>query len=180
MAQGSVLHRVNLDISDVDRGVYESVSLRVARHPSEGEVRLVTRVLAYALLYEAELEFAKGISDGDEPALWSRDLTGTLLHWIDVGTPGADRIHAAAKKAQRVSIVCHRGREALEREMRRRRVHRADEIDVLLLAPDFVAELAAVMDRNTDWTVVHTDGDLSVTIGEHHFAGAVTRVALPQ
>lgn len=180
MAQGSILYRVNLELSDVDRGVYESLSLRVAQHPSEGAPRLVTRILAYALLYEPGLEFSKGISDGEEPALWTHDLTGALTHWVDVGTPGADRIHAAAKKAQRVSIVCHRGPDALEREMRRRKVHRAEEINVLLIEPSFVEELGAAMDRNTDWMLVHTDGELSVTVGDRHIAGAVTRVALPQ
>lgn len=180
MAQGSTLYRVKLEISDVDRSVYESLSFRIARHPSEGDDRVVARILAYGLLYEPELEFSKGISDGDEPALWSHDLTGQLLHWVDVGTPGAERIHSASKKAERVSIVCHRAVEALSREMRRRKVHRAQDVQVLLLEPDFVGRLAKALERNTDWTLVRTEDELSITIGDDHFGGSVTRIALPQ
>ena len=95
MALSSTLYRLRIELSDVDRGVYESLDLRVARHPSEGADRLVARVLAYALLYEPGLEFGKGLSDADEPALSTHDLTGQLTHWIDVGTPSADRIHIA-------------------------------------------------------------------------------------
>lgn len=180
MALGSTLYRVAMELSDVDRGVYESLKFRVARHPSEADERMVTRIIAYGLLYQPELEFAKGISDGDEPALWAHDLTGQLLHWVDVGTPGADRIHAASKRAQRVSIVCHRRLDALEREMRRRKVHRAEHIEVLLLEPDFVAQLAGCMQRNSEWTLVHTDGELSISIQDENFSGTVTRIPLPQ
>lgn len=180
MAIGSTLYRVSMEVSDVDRGVYESLAYRVARHPSESDARLVVRILAFALCYEEGLQFGKGLSDGEEPALATRDLTGKLLHWVDVGTPGADRIHAASKRAERVSIVCHRGIDALTREMTRRRVHGAEDIDVLLLEPDFVESLAAALERNSEWTVVCTDGALSVTLAGQSFEGNVQHVPLPQ
>ena len=180
MAIGATVYRLSMELSDVDRGVYESLSFRVARHPSETEERLVARILGYALLYSPELQFTKGMSDGDEPALWAHDLTGQLLHWVDVGSPGADRIHAASKRAERVSIVCHRGLDGLSREMQRRRVHRADAIEVLLLDPDFVTAVAAALDRTSEWTVVRTDGELSVSLGDATFSTTVAPVPLPQ
>ena len=180
MAQGSILYRVKMDLSDVDRAAYESLAFRVARHASESEERLVARILAYGLLYEEGLEFSKGISDGEEPALWAHDLTGRLLHWVDVGTPGVERIHAASKKAERVSIVCHRAAEALDREMRRKKVHRAEDVQVLLLDPDLVSDLGEGLERNTEWTVVRTDDQLSVAVDGDHFSGTVTRIELPQ
>jgi uncharacterized protein YaeQ len=179
MALTATMYRVKMSLSDVDRGVYEDLSFRVACHPSESMERLVTRILAYGLLHEPGLEFGRGVSDADEPALWAHDLTGRLLHWIDVGTPAADRIHTASKKADRVSIVCHKGREALERNLQRRKIHRSEDIEVLLLDPGLVADLAADLERTSQWTVVHTDGELSIGLGDRDFTGTVTRIALP-
>ena len=180
MAQTATMYRLKLELSDVDRSVYESLDFRVAQHPSEGEDRLIARILAYALLYEEALEFGKGIADVEEPALWAKDLTGQILHWIDVGTPGADRVHIASKKAPKVTIVCHKGEEALARETTKRKIHKAEDIEVLHLEPAFVSQLAGKLARNSEWTVVHTDGELSVTIGDESFSGVVTRAALPQ
>lgn len=180
MAQTAMLYRMHLELSDVDRGVYETLDLRVARHPSEGDERVVARVLAYALLFEPGLEFGKGLSEAEEPALWTHDLTGQLMHWIDVGTPSADRIHIASKKARKVSIVCHKGPEALTREMQKRKVHGASDITVLYLEPSLVAALAGHLDRSGSWTVVRTDGELSITVNDTSFAGSVTQGPLPQ
>jgi uncharacterized protein YaeQ len=180
MALSSTLYRLRIELSDVDRGVYESLDLRVARHPSEGADRLVARVLAYALLYEPGLEFGKGLSDADEPALSTHDLTGQLTHWIDVGTPSADRIHIASKKAGQVSIVCHKGEDALRREMQKRAVHGASDIAVLYLDPSLVSALASLLDRNSSWVVVRTDGELSITLNDESFSGTVSQSSLPQ
>lgn len=179
MATGSTLYRINMDLSDVDRGVYEALDLRVACHPSESEERLVTRVLAYGLLYEEGLEFGKGLST-DEPGLWKRDLTGQIEHWIDIGTPSADRVHLASKKAGKVSIVCHHSEEALKREVSRRKVHRAEQVQVLLLEPALIKSLAEVLDRTSQWSLVRTDGDLNISVGEHNFTGTLRNISLPQ
>jgi uncharacterized protein YaeQ len=68
--------------SHVDRGVYETLELRLARHPSESPEYLVTRLLAYCLEYTEGIAFSKGLSDPDEPAIVVRDLTGALRAWI--------------------------------------------------------------------------------------------------
>ena len=61
MAQPSTLYRFRIDLTDIDRGVYETLDLRLAMHPSESETYLVTRVLAYALNYASDLEFSKAL-----------------------------------------------------------------------------------------------------------------------
>ncbi len=180
VALSATVYHVTLELSDIDRGVYETLDFRVAQHPSEGIDRVVTRVLAYALLYEEGLEFGRGLSDADEPALWTHDLTGRLLHWVDVGTPSADRLHVAAKKAERVTIVCHRGEEALARETQKRKLHRAEHVRVLLIEPRFVDEVASMMKRTNQWTLVYSDTMISLSSGDVTLTGVVNEVALPQ
>ena len=97
MALAATVYRFQIELSDVDRGVYESLDLRVARHPSESMTYLLARVIAYALLFAEGIAFGKGLSTTEEPALWIKDLQGSLRAWVEVGTPSADRLHKASK-----------------------------------------------------------------------------------
>ena len=178
MATTATIYRLTVSLSDVDRGVYEELAFRVACHPSEGNERLVTRILAYLLNYDERLEFGRGLSDADEPALWRHDLTGLLEHWIDVGTPSAERIHLASKKAQKVSIVCHKTEAGLSREFTKKKLFKAEDIRVTLLEPGFIKELANALDRTSEWSVVRTDDELTVTLGELTVSSTVRDIAL--
>src|SRR5262245_43082790 len=98
MALTATIHHFEIALSDVDRGVYETLDLRVARHPSESARYLFTRTLAYCLSYEEGIAFSKGgISSTDEAPITVRDLTGVLRAWIEIGSPSAERLHKAAK-----------------------------------------------------------------------------------
>ncbi len=88
----------------MDRDVYETLDLRVARHPSETAEYMVVRILAYCLEYQEGIELTEGVSSGDEPALVVRDLTGRITGWIEVGMPDANRLHRGSKLAGSVAV----------------------------------------------------------------------------
>ena len=68
-----MLYRFLIDLSDVDRNIYQTLDFRIAQHPSEIPAYLLTRVLAYALQYQEGLEFsAAGLSDPDAAAIKKR------------------------------------------------------------------------------------------------------------
>ena len=92
MAQSSSVFTFEIDLADSDRGVYEHLDLRVARHPSESDEFLVARVLAYCLEFTEGIAFSRGLSDADDPPIAVRDLTGVMQAWIDVGTPSIERL----------------------------------------------------------------------------------------
>jgi uncharacterized protein YaeQ len=102
VALTSTIYNASVDLNDVDRGVYEQIELRLALHPSETMEYMVTRLLAYCLEYTEGIEMTAGLSDGDEPAIVIRDLTGRVTGWIEIGLADADRLHRAAKLAGRV------------------------------------------------------------------------------
>jgi uncharacterized protein YaeQ len=111
MALKSTVYKAALQIADMDRALYADHALTLALHPSETEERLMVRLLAFALQVPASdhggaLQFARGLSDSDEPDLWQRDLTGQLLHWIEVGQPDDRRLAKACGRAGRVTIYC--------------------------------------------------------------------------
>jgi uncharacterized protein YaeQ len=176
LALTATLYHWKIALSDVDRGVYEALDLRLARHPSESLRYLVTRALAYALSYEDGIAFSKGgVSSTDEPPVLVRDATGVLLTWIEIGAPSATRLHKASKAARRVALFTSVDIAALEAEARAGAIHRASALEVWRLAPSFIDALAERLDRNTELEIVHTEGQLYVTLGGEVFEGSVER-----
>jgi uncharacterized protein YaeQ len=59
MALRATVYRCELTLSDVDRGVYGTFALTLARHPSETEERLMVRLLAFVLFADPRLAFGR-------------------------------------------------------------------------------------------------------------------------
>jgi len=153
-------------LSDVDRGVYETLDLRVAQHPSETDSYLLTRVIAYALEYDEDLSFSRGLSVPDEPAVWAHDPTGVLTRWIEVGNPKPERLHRAAKAAPDVRVYTYKDPDLLRRTAQGKSVHRGGEIHVVALPPAVLEPLAETLGRSNEWTLLRSDGDLYLTVGD--------------
>ena len=69
MALGATLYVFNIDLADADRGIYQPLELRIARHPSESAEYMLTRVLAYCCEYDEGIEFSNGLSEPDAPTI---------------------------------------------------------------------------------------------------------------
>lgn len=180
MALSSTVHVFDVRLADADRGVYETLSLRLARHPSETAEFLVTRLLAYCLEYADGLAFSKGgLSDPDEPALSVRDLTGALQAWIEVGTPDAARLHRAGKAAPAVRVYPHREVESWLVRLAGERIHRSADLAIRVLDHDLVAALAARLERRMEFDLSVAEGTLYVSLGEETLSGTVEDRPLP-
>ncbi|MET0341568.1 MAG: YaeQ family protein [Polyangiales bacterium] len=178
MALGSLVHRIKVQISDTDRGVYETVDLRLAQHPSETPSYLVTRLLAYCLCYEDGIAFGHGLSHVDEPAVWVKTLDGRLLAWIEVGTPSAERLHKASKGCARVVVFTHHDPRLLQREAQRLPIHRVEHIEVFAPDPALVEALSEALGRNVQWELTRSGGHLYVNVGSRMLDGPLTPHAL--
>jgi uncharacterized protein YaeQ len=110
MALKATIFKASLQVSDMDRNYYGAHSLTLARHPSETDERMMMRVLAFALNAHEHLAFGKGLSDTEEPDLWQKDLTGSIVHWIDVGQPDEKRLIRASGKANWVMVYTYGNR----------------------------------------------------------------------
>ena len=175
MALTATVYTFDIQLADVDRSVYEGLSVRVARHPSETEEYLMTRVLAYCLEYAEGIAFSKGLAEPDEPALAVRDLTGALRAWIDVGAPDAPRLHRASKAAPRVAVYTHKDPTQLVRQLAGERIHRSDALELYGVDRDLVAALVARLDRRMRLDLSVTDRHLFVGIAGETLSGAVER-----
>ena len=178
MALTATIHNFDIQLSDVDRGVYETLTLRVARHPSETEDYLLTRVLAYCLEYAEGIAFSKGLSEPDEPAISIRDLTGALRAWIEVGAPDAARLHKASKAAPRVAVYMHKDPANFLRQLAGERIHRSEALELLAIDRELLEFLVSRLDRRVSFDLSVTDGDLYLTVGGETVSGRVQRYTL--
>ncbi|WP_280422016.1 YaeQ family protein [Nocardia carnea] len=177
MAIGATLHTFAVQLSDVDRGVYQELELRLARHPSETAEFLATRLLAYCLEYEDGITFSDGgVSSTDEPAVLVRDLTGRVTAWIEVGAPDADRVHRGSKLAGRVAVYTHRDPAKVLAALTGKRIHQGETIPIYSFDRAFVDAVAAALERRNTATLSVTERQvylelngtgLSTSIDEH-------------
>lgn len=176
MASGATVYNFEIDLADSDRNLYETLSLRVARHPSESEEYLVTRILAYALEFTEGIAFSTGgLSDPDDPAITVRDITGALRVWIEIGSPDAARLHKAQKASPRVVVYTHKDADRLAGRLSGERIHRAAELELYAIEPSLIAALVERLDRRVTFALSVSERDLFVSIGSESLEGKVTR-----
>ena len=178
MALTATIYNFDVQLADVDRGVYESLAFKVACQPSETEEYLMSRVLAYCLEYAEGISFSRGIAEADVPALAVRDLTGALRVWIDVGAPDAARLHKASKAAPRVAVYTHREPRHVLQALSGERIHRADQLELYAIDRDLIAGLVARLDRRNEWAVSVTERHVYVVVGDETIDGPITRFPL--
>lgn len=148
MALRSTIYKADLSVADIDRGYYADHSLTIARHPSETEERMMIRLLAFAMRAAPSLAFGRGLSTDDEPDLESRDDTGALEHWIDVGWPDERRVRRASARARAVSVFTYGGAKAdAWWSQGAGALARCENLEVVLVPPDAGADLGALARR---------------------------------
>ena len=178
MALTATIYNFDIELANVDRGVYETFALKVAQHPSETNEYLLTRVLAYCLEYAEGIGFSRGLAEPDEPPITVRDLTGALEAWIEIGAPDADRLHKASKASPRVAVYTHKDPAQLKRGLAGARIHRADALELYAVDRAMLSELVELLDRRVKLAVSMTDGQLYVTMNGTTVGGVVERFSV--
>jgi uncharacterized protein YaeQ len=176
MALGATLYNFDIELTDNDRQVYESLALRVAQHPSESDEYLIARVVAYLLEFTEGIEFSRGVSDPDDPTIAIRDRTGAITTWIDVGTPDAARLHRASKAAGRVAVYTHKDPAQFLKQLAGHRIHRAEALELYAIDRALVSALVERLERRVAFSVSVTDRELYLSIGSDTLMGAVVRL----
>ena len=170
MALKATIYKASLDVSDIDRNLYSDHSLTIARHPSETDERMMIRILAFALNAPANndqglLEFGKDMWEPDEACLWQRDLTGLVVHWIEVGQPDEKRITRVCSRAARVSIYSFSSSTPTWWAGISGKLTRLRNLTVWQIPADQSQKLAAMCQRSMSLQITLQDGSLWVGDG---------------
>ena len=102
MALSSTIYKVDLSVSDMDRGYYDQCQLTLACHPSETLERMMLRLVVFACHASQRLKFTRGISSDHEPDLWEHHDHGDIKLWIELGLPDERRIRQACGRSDEV------------------------------------------------------------------------------
>jgi len=172
MAQTATIYNLSIDLSDVDRGVYEQLEVRIARHPSETAEYMLVRVLAYCLEFRDGISLTEGVASADEPAILIRDMTGQITAWIEVGLPDASRLHRGSKMAERAAVYTHKGRQLLS-QLAGSKVHKSDSVPIYTLDSEFIDEVAGLIDRRSSIGLSITEQQMYLTIRGKDFTTSI-------
>lgn len=171
MSPKSTVVKVELQVSDMDRHYYASHALTLAQHPSETDLRLLVRLLAFALFADERLEFGRGLSDEDEPTLWRRDYTGDVEQWIELGQPDESRLRKAAGRAREVVVVGYGGNAAAAWWSRNASaLARLENLTVLEFDAAELDDALPLMGRGARLTAMIQDGELQLMDAERSVA----------
>ena len=171
MAIKSTIYKAQLQIADMDRQLYADHTLTLALHPSETEERLLVRLLAFALnvphdTERGALQFARGLSDADEPDLWQHDLTGQLVQWIEVGQPDERRLAKACGRAERVILYCYGSAAGIWWAGIRNKLTRLSNLWVWQIPADQAQAMAQMALRGMQWQLTIQDGQVWLSSGD--------------
>jgi uncharacterized protein YaeQ len=178
MALSATIYVFNIELANSDRDVYQSLELRVARHPSEAADYLLTRVLAYCLEYTEGIAFSNGLSDPDEPTIAVRDLTGALQVWIDVGAPEAARLHRASKAAPRVVVYTHKDPAQLAARLSGERIHRVEALELYAVNREWLASLVEKIERRMKFSLTVSERHLYLSLGQDTMSTVIEPIAI--
>lgn len=168
MTLKATIFKADLHVADMDRGYYGSHALTIARHPSETDQRMMVRLLAFALNADEGLEFGKGLSADDEPALWRKDLTGAVKLWVEIGLPDAKAVRRACGRAEQVRVYAYGGHAvSLWWGQAGGQLARCGNLSVFELPAAATAALAAMARRGMDLQCSIQDGEALLADGEH-------------
>ncbi len=167
MAIKSTVFKANLQIADMERHYYADHSLTLARHPSETDERMMVRLLAFALHAHEWLDFGRGLSADDEPALWQKDLTGAIQLWLDVGLPDEKLIRRACGRADQVVQYAYGGRAAdIWFEQNKNAFARWKNLTVYQLPAEQTVALSKLAQRTMSLQATIQDGQCWISDGE--------------
>jgi len=178
MALTSTVYNFEVALSNVDRGVYETLKLQLARHPSETLSYLLARLLAYCLEYEEGIAFSKGLSEAEDPAVWGHDLTGQLFLWVEVGAPAAQRLHKASKLGARVVVYAHKDPALLVSQLAREQIFAADKIKVYGFAPKFLEDVGNAVEKRSAVAISVSEGQLYLNVSGKDFETPLTEYSI--
>ncbi|MFT5484303.1 MAG: hypothetical protein ACI9GW_002966 [Halieaceae bacterium] len=158
MAIKPTIYKVQLQIADGDRNCYQQAALTVALHPSETIERLLARLLAYALFYEPGLEFSKGLSTSDEPAIWRHADNGVIEQWIEMGQPEESRIRKGLARANTATVVAFGKSVDIWWRLQGEKFSDLSRVEVWQLPWQQMVTLAAALTRATQLSVSVSGG----------------------
>lgn len=168
MALKSTIYKATIHLSDMDRDYYDTLNLTVAQHPSETDLRLMARFLAFILNAHEQLAFGKGLSDEEEAALWQINYSEEIELWIELGQPDEKRIKKACNKSQHTILYGYNSPFDVWWKQNQSKLSQYGSLTVERFNYEIVSQLATFLSRTMEIQASIQDGQLWLTIGDEN------------
>jgi len=163
MALSADIFKVQLHISDMDRHYYSSHALTVAQHPSENDLRMMIRILVFAINANEQLSFTKGLSTQDEPDLWLKNLSDEIELWVELGQLEEKRLRQICGKSQHVKIYTYNDKQAEPwYQQMSKTFARHKNLAVFHINSEAAEPLAALANKSMELNITIQDGDIFI------------------
>lgn len=166
MATKSTINKMNLNIANMDTNYYAEHNLILAQHPSENNLRLMVRILAFIFNANEDIVFCKGIAQDDEPDLWQKNLSGDIELWIDLGQPDEKRIKKACGRSDKVIIYTYQeGMANSWFNQNKKLLNRFKNLSIVYLKID--GDIEDICERSMTLQANISDNELNLIAGEN-------------
>jgi uncharacterized protein YaeQ len=102
----------------------------------------------------------------EEPAIEVRDLTGRLVHWIDVGQPEKERMEKAIRSVGRVTLFSYGAGYSGWLQKQADYLERAEKLTHIHMAEELLKAMSEKLTRNCEISVTFSDDELYISIGD--------------
>ena len=167
MALKSTINKATINLSDMDRNYYDTINLTLAQHPSETDLRLMTRVIAFILNAQPDLAFGKGVSDEDEAVIWQVDYSEQISLWIELGQPDEKRVKKAYNKAERVILYCYTSSNDVWFNQNKSKLSHYSNLAIFKFNYQVMQTLATWLSRTMEFQCSIQDGQLWLSDNEN-------------
>ncbi|KGJ88789.1 YaeQ family protein [Thalassotalea sp. ND16A] len=182
MAIKATIYKATIQLSDMDRNYYQTLSLTIAQHPSETDRRMMVRILAYILNAEDNLQFTKGLSEDDEPEIWLKDYSDVIKLWVDLGQIDEKRIKKGCSRGQQMRLYSYGSSVDIWWSKIKNKLSAFSNLSVIKINEETCEQLVTLVDRTMElqcsidsgqiWlgnneTTVHIEPEVLLEQGNH-------------
>lgn len=176
MALKPTLYKVELQLVDTDRDVYDSCNFTLTQHPSETQRRMMVRLMVYALNYHCDLKFTKGLSSQDEPDIWQISPSLQIENWIEVGQASPERMRKGISRAPKVLLYAYGSETDVWWQKSAAAFKALPHIEVYRFAHQQVEQLVSLVAKKMLITVSISESQLYINCGDQEVHMDLTKL----
>lgn len=173
MAKKTSIHKVHIDISNIDQHRYQKLTFTVALGFNESLSHLAMRLLAYAMVPEEKLAFGRGVCIGSDPDVMVKDYDDHYIYWIDIGFPALERLKKATYQADNVIVFSINQSEWLDESYVE--LMKLNKLHLLLFQPEVIEQLCRGISRNINWSIVIDGNKIGIADNAGYVESKITR-----
>lgn len=178
MALPSTVLKAKISISDLVRGYYADHQLTIAQHPSENEIRVLVRMIAFIHNASERLQFGRGISTDEDADIWEKNDHGDVDLWVELGLPEEKEIKKLSSKSEKVRIYAYSDPKIQAWMIKNRKLLSVwDNVEFFRIGDSEIEAAMPLMARNMDWSViVQEEGEMTLSSVDHNVDVRIERL----